>query len=214
MIDTPSVEVASDAVETALVTIEVPGDAAPGEHFAVVWAEARSGGTVDGGLTTVTRVGIRVYLSVGAGAAPAADFSVDSLTAARTEDGLPTVVAQVTNTGGRALDIHGTLELLDGPGGLSAGPFAATLGTTIGVGDTEKVSVVLDAQVPAGPWRAVLTLGSGLLERSTEATITFPETGSAAPVVPSVPTWPWLIVAGALILIAVIVLVWQGRKRR
>jgi len=52
------------------------------------------------------------------------------------------VRASVHNTGGRALDMNGTLQLLAGPGGLSAGPFPATLGTTPAIGDTEPVSIV------------------------------------------------------------------------
>ena len=119
------------------MTITVPSDAAPGEQYGVVWAEARSAPVAGGGVIQVSRVGIRLYVSVGPGGAPAADFTIDSLTANRSADGQPTVLATVHNTGGRALDMSGTLQLLAGPGGLSAGPFPATLGTTLAIGDTE-----------------------------------------------------------------------------
>ena len=99
----------------------------------------------------VSRVGIRLYLSVGPGGSPAADFTIDSLTAVRSPDGQPMVLATVHNTGGRALDMSGTLELSDGPGGLSAGPFPATLGTTLGIGDTEPVTIALDEADPHRP---------------------------------------------------------------
>ena len=102
------------------MTIAVPIDAAPGERYAVVWAETRSTPS-EGGITQVNRVGIRIYLAIGAGGPPAADFTIDSLTAIRSADGRPMVVATVHNTGGRALDMSGTLELSAGPGGLSAG---------------------------------------------------------------------------------------------
>ena len=46
------------------------------------------------------------------------------------------VLATVHNTGGRALDMNGTLQLPAGPGGLSAGPFPANLGVTLAIGDT------------------------------------------------------------------------------
>ena len=197
-----TLSVLSNSVQVATVTIVVPVDAAPGEQFAVVWAEARSEPLSGAGVTTVTRVGIRIYLSVGPGGPPAADFSVDSLTASRTTAGRPVVVASVHNTGGRALDVHGSLELLDGPGGLSAGPFAVTVGTTIAVGETEGVTVVLDRQVPNGPWDAAVTLSSGLLERTAEATITFPEAGSAAPVSTSSPVG-WLVLGGVIAVVAV-----------
>src|SRR5438309_949703 len=46
------------------LTFSVPRDAAPGERFAVIWAEVRSvvGST---GVVVVNRVGVRVYLWVG-----------------------------------------------------------------------------------------------------------------------------------------------------
>lgn len=164
---------------TATVSIRVPRDAAPGERYGVVWAEARSALPDDSGVTRVNRVGIRIYLSVGPGGPPAAAFTVGAPTAARSADGDPLVVAAVHNTGGRALDIGGTLLLLDGPGGLTAGPFPAALRTTLGTGETGAVSTTLDERLPAGPWDAVITLRSGLIERSERATITFPDTGTS-----------------------------------
>jgi hypothetical protein len=83
---------------TATVTIAVPGDAAPGEQYGVVWAEARSAPTA-GGVTEVNRVGIRLYVSVGPGGAPAANFAIESLAAQRSARGRPSVVAMVHNTG-------------------------------------------------------------------------------------------------------------------
>ena len=55
---------------TATVTIAVPSDAAPGEQYGVVWAEARSAPVAGGGITQVSRVGIRLYVSVGPGGRP------------------------------------------------------------------------------------------------------------------------------------------------
>jgi len=78
---------------------------------------------------------------------------VESLQAARRTDGRPVVTAQVRNTGERALDIRGELALSDGPGGLSAGPFPVTVGTTLAVGATAPVEVVLDEAIKGGPWR-------------------------------------------------------------
>jgi hypothetical protein len=173
---------------TAEVTVAVPGDAAPGEQYAVVWAETSVAPASGAGITQVSRVGIRIYLSVGPGGAPAADFTVDSLRAVRTDDGLPTVMATVRNTGGRALDMSGTLELGGGPGGLSAGPFPTSLGTTLAIGDTGSVTVILDERLPAGPWDAGISLRSGLIERSARATLTFPAAGAAPPVPTTAPS--------------------------
>jgi hypothetical protein len=205
---------------TATVTIAVPSDAAPGEQYGVVWAEARSASVAGGGIVQVSRVGIRLYLSVGPGGAPASNFTIDSLTAERSPDGHPMVLATVHNTGGRALDMSGTLQLLAGPGGLSAGPFPATLGTTLAIGDTEPVTFALDKRIPAGPWNARITLQSGLLERSAQATLTFPDIGAAPPVntTSARPGWLGLALAGLIVLlllgIAALLVILRQRPRR
>jgi hypothetical protein len=173
-----SADVAPGGTVTAAVAIAVPSDAAPGERYGAVWAEASSTPTRAGGLRQVSRVGVRIYLSVGAGAAPAADFTIDSLTAERSSEGQPLVLATVRNTGGRALDMQGDIQLSSGPGGLRAGPFPVTLGTTLAIGGVEPVTIALDKQIPAGPWEAEVTLRSGLLVRSAHATITFPPVGA------------------------------------
>ena len=198
-------DVAANAKVTATVTIAVPKDAAPGEQYGAVWAEASSAPSAGGGITQVSRVGIRLYVSVGPGGAPAANFTIDSLTAARTPEGKPVVLAMVHNTGGRALDINGVLQLSAGPGGLSAGPFPANLGTTLGIGDKEPVTIILDKQVPAGPWDAKINLKSGLLDRDKQGTITFPDGTSSSHL--------WLYIAIAVIVLLAL-LMWAVRRRR
>lgn len=203
---------------TANVTIAVPSDAAPGEQYGVVWAEARSAPNAGGGVTQVSRVGIRLYVSVGPGGAPAADFTIDSLRAQRSDAGAPMVVASVHNTGGRALDMSGTLDLRGGPGGLSAGPFPASLGTTLAIGATEPVTIVLDKALPAGPWDAEITLRSGLIEESASATITFPAAGSSVdvPTTSAGSAWPKAVVALLLggALVALVLFIAFRRRRR
>jgi hypothetical protein len=165
----------------ATITVAVPRDAAPGEHYGVVWAEARSTpGRTD--ITEVNRVGIRLYLSVGFGGAPVYDFAIATLRAERARDGRPSVVATVRNTGGRALDMTGSLQLSHGPGGLRAGPFPVTLGVTLAIGTTEPITIVLDSRIPNGPWEAEVTLASGSLARTVRAVITFPNFGASTPV--------------------------------
>jgi hypothetical protein len=175
-----AVDVAPGAQVAATVTIAVPQGATNGEQYAAVFAEPPAVQTKNG-LAEVNRVGIRVYLSVGKGE-PASDFIIQSMKAFRTAQGLPAVSAEVKNTGGRALDMSGSLRLTRGPGGLSAGPFPAKLGTTLGIGQTEPVSVFLDKALPNGPWTARLDLQSGLIKRAATATLTFPDKGEAAPV--------------------------------
>jgi hypothetical protein len=198
------VEIAPGARTENMVTVSVPADAAPGERYAAVWAEIRTPG--DSGVILVNRVGIRMYVSVGAGNAPASSFAIDTLTAQRAPDGLPLVTAQVHNTGGRALDMSGTLSLTDGPGSLSAGPFPAQLGSTLAPGQSAAVTISLDRQLPAGPWNAGLTLKSGLLEESVEARIQFPsDPGSEAPVAAQKKIGDYLVyLIGGLVLLAVL----------
>jgi hypothetical protein len=200
-VEPPEIEVPAGGRAVATVTIAVPSDAAPGEQYAVVWAEARSA-SVDGGIAQVSRVGLRVYLSVGPGGAPAPDFTIESLTAERRSDGAPRILATVHNTGGRALDLAGALELSDGPGGVRAGPFRATLGTTLAVGATEPVTIALDGELPAGPWLATITLHSGRVERTAEATVTFPVSGSSRAVDATSPHRDPLSAAAVVALLA------------
>jgi hypothetical protein len=167
-------------------------------------------------VTHVSRVGIRIYLSVGPGGAPVSDCDITSLIATRNADGVPVVQAQVANTGKRALDLTASLRLSDGPGGLSAGPFTTDTGATLGIGQTTPVSVVLDRRLPDGPWHARVAVTSGLERRNAEATLRFPigigerrtvtaGTGGSVP-------W-WTIVAVVLaVLLAVGVVI--GRRRR
>jgi uncharacterized membrane protein len=211
-----AVDIPPGGLSEPKLTIVVPEDAAPGEQYAVVWAEERSEPKGDRGIVQVSRVGIRIYLSVGPGNPPTSDFTIDSLTAKRLDDGRPVVLASVHNTGGRALDMNGTLSLLNGPSGLSAGPFPATLGTTLAVGQTESVTINLGEDVPAGPWDARITLKSGLLEHSARATLTFPDTGSAPPVATtdSGSTWLFLVIGGLAFTVLIIVVLLVMRRRR
>ncbi|MBK8468317.1 MAG: hypothetical protein WAR57_06780 [Candidatus Phosphoribacter sp.] len=215
-VDPDAVDVPAGGLATATVTVAVPTDAPPGEQYGVVWAEASSLPVAAGGITQVSRVGIRLYVSVGSGNAPAANFTIDSLTAERSPEGQPTVRAAVHNTGGRALDLSGTLRLSRGPAGLSAGPFPADLGTTVAVGHTELVTIVLDPALPAGPWDAEITMRSGLLEHSAQATITFPVTGQAPPVntTTSLPGWVYLVIGCMILMLCIAALLAVVTYRR
>ena len=166
----------------AVATFAVPADAPEGEHYGVVFVERPA--PAGSGVRVVSRAGLAVYLSVGPGGEPRSDFVIRTLTAERDAQGRPVVVASVQNQGGRALSISGDLRLSDGPGGLSAGPFAADLGTVLGIGQTAPVRIVLDERLPSGPWLARLDLRSGRVQRAAQATLVFPDAAGerAAPV--------------------------------
>jgi hypothetical protein len=164
------------------VTINVPKHASPGKRYAVIWAQASARAPAAGGVTLVNRVGVRMYVTVGKGGAPPANFAVSRLTAKRSANGVPLVVARVHNSGGRALQISGNLTLSQGLGGVRAGPFSVQLGTVLAAGDSEAVTVRLDKRLARGPWRAHMRLRSGLIQRVAVATITFPaRAGTAKP---------------------------------
>jgi hypothetical protein len=199
---------------TVPVTIRVPRDASEGERYGVVWAQTAS--TEPGQVKLVSRVGIRVYLSVGPGGEPATDFRIDGLTGVRAPDGALRVLADVTNTGGRALDLEGSLRLTDGPNSLSAGPFPVTHGTTLGPSDRGQVRVDLDKTLPLGPWHAALQLRSGEEVRRAEADLSFPVQGigERVPVEAGIGTWwPWVIAVALVVLLLAFVARRRSRRR-
>lgn len=162
------------------VTINVPKNASAGERYAVIWAEVSTRPPAAGGVTLVNRVGVRMYVSVGRGGAPPPRFAIGRLIAKRSATGRPLVVAKIRNSGGRTLDISGSLTLSKGPGGLRAGPFPVKLGTNLAPGHSEPATVRLDKRLPRGPWRASMRLRSGLIQRVAVARITFPRQAAAA----------------------------------
>lgn len=205
--------------ELATARFEVPEDAEPGERYAVLLAELPPQGS--GQVGVASRVGVRVYLDVRSGSTGRSDFRIDSLQAVRNADGSGAVIARATNTGQRALDLTGDLRLTDGPGGLSAGPFPADLGTTLGPGQSTPVVIPLDRAIRGGPWTATLSLKSGLIERRATAQITFPdEAGEQAPPVEAEnlplrddPNVVIPIAAGLLGLVALLLLLALLRRR-
>jgi hypothetical protein len=165
----------------AKVTINVPADAPPGERYAVALAELPP--PPGAGLVGLaSRVGIRIYLSVGPGNEPSTDFDLKTFEPI-TDGGKPGVSIHSCNTGGRAIDLGGSVKLDDGPGGISAGPFNSTQPSTVAPGDCEDLKILLDPKLPRGPWNATAKLRSGTREKQASAKITFPEPGQkAAPV--------------------------------
>jgi hypothetical protein len=161
------------------VSIDVPKKASPAERYAVVWAQVSA--PAAGGVTLVNRVGVRMYVSVGAGGSLPQQFAIGAIVATRSQSGRPSVVAEVHNIGRGTLEVSGTLTLSDGPGGISAGPFSLTLGAPLVPGSTEPAKVQLGKAFPDGPWRAEVRLSSGFLLRSVAATITFPAELGTAP---------------------------------
>ncbi|WP_194860970.1 hypothetical protein [Dietzia sp. SYD-A1] len=162
-----------------LVTITVPEDAPEVEQYGAVWVSTRPAAAEgEEQIQQVSRVGVRLYVSVGEGNGPPSDFQIESLTPQRDAEGNAAVAVRVQNTGGRAVDVSGDLTLGDGPGGLTAQAMSAST-VTIPPGDGGEVMFVIPSSVefPAGPWQATADLESGWAQHSISSEITFPDQG-------------------------------------
>jgi hypothetical protein len=162
----------SDAYDT--VTVRVPSDAPQGNEYAVLWAAVSATPPGGQGITLVSRVGVRLYVAIGRGGGAPSNFVLGTLRAGRGLSGAPSLLATIHNCGANTLDLNGFWMLSNGPGGLHAGPFAATLGVVLAPGASERATVIFAPNFPRGPWRASLNVRSGLLSRSTSRTISFP----------------------------------------
>lgn len=208
------VELQPGEAEMVMTTIDVPEDAPEAEQYAVIWAEMRGETNEETNVIQASRAGVRVYLSVGPGNGKPADFEIAAVTASRSTEGSPQVVASVTNTGGRAVDVTGELSLSGGPGGTSAGPFELTQPTSLKPGGQGEVVFTLDPGIPNGPWEADLMLESGLVNHESSANLTFPEEGEAAPAeAETAVPWGIIITAGALLLAAAAAALVLRRRR-
>jgi hypothetical protein len=169
---------------TLVATVAVPRTAPSGSQYGVIWAQVSSGGA--GNVTLVSRVGIRLYLSIGPGGAPPSDFTLGTPVASRASAGAPVIRVPVDNTGGLALDVKSTIRLSGGPGGVTAGPFAASTIVTLAPGQAAPATFTLSSSLPDGPWQATFTMVSGLLAKTEKVTVDFGGATSrhAFPVVP------------------------------
>ncbi|MGB6244337.1 hypothetical protein [Gordonia sp. (in: high G+C Gram-positive bacteria)] len=196
-------------------TIAVPKDAPEMEQYGVIWASTAPAAPTAGGIAMASRVGVRVYLSVGPGNGPPADFSIGSLTGGRSADGSAIVTAAVTNTGKRAVDVTGDLDLTDGPGGLSAKTVGAQ-GATISPGQSADVvfTVPDSAALPDGPWQAKVKLESGVHTHEAAGPVTFTASTEVRSTSSSSNTALIWTIVGVLLAIAAAVTAWLWRRKR
>jgi hypothetical protein len=211
----PTVTLADGASVMDMITIKVPPGATRGEHYGVIWVQQSAKVRVRGrefGVTEVDRVGIRLYVAVGRGGAPPTSFDIASITGHLTDAGQPIIVAHVNNTGGRAIDLNGTVRLTDGPGGTSSGPFPAQRIATLAPGQSWNLTFAAPKSLPRGSWRATVTLASGLTTARATTTIQFTSIVTAQAAV-SAMQWIWLALGG-LVLALVIAMAGYARQHR
>ena len=177
----PRVTLAAGASVTDMVTIKIPQGATRGEHYGVIWvqqaARARAGHGL--GITEVNRVGVRLYLAVGRGGAPPTSFDIVSVTGLWVGAGRPEVVVHADNTGGRAVDLEGSVTLTNGPGDTRSGPFRVQRIVTLAPGQSWNLTFPLPAGLPRGSWLAKTTLVSGLTTATAIAGIHVGPTAAA-----------------------------------
>jgi hypothetical protein len=212
----PVVTLAAGASVMDTITIKVPRGATRGEHYGVVWvqqaAKVRRHGTRSS-VIEVARVGVRMYLAVGRGGAPPTSFDITSLTGHRTVSGQPIIVAHVNNTGGRAIDLNGTVRLTDGPGNSSSGPFRAQRIVTLAPGQSWNMTFAAPRSLPLGSWRATVTLVSGLTTAKATATVQLAP-AVAAQAALSAMQWIWLSLGGLVLVLVIVMGRYALRYRR
>jgi hypothetical protein len=202
------VVLAPDAATTDTVTIAVPAGASFGERYAVAWAQVSAPTTPTRSVHLESRVGIRIYLTVGSGGPAVEPFGVSKLTAARTTAGAPLIEASVLNEGGRTVHIAGHIELSDGPGGIGIGPLPVSSLLALPPGDAARISVHFEPGLPRGPWRAALSLSDGSTSHVRVTELVFPES-----VTPSSTPW-WrhsVLIAAPGVAVALALLVFLRR---
>ena len=211
----PTVTVAAGASVTDLITISVPAGATRGEHYGVIWVQQTGKAHTGSGsaLLEVSRVGVRVYLAVGRGGAPPTSFDITSVTGRLTTARQPLIVAHVSNTGGRAIDLNGTVRLADGPGNTSSGPFSARQTVTLAPGQSWNVTFAPPKSLPEGSWRATTTLASGLTTATATATVEL-SAAAAAQAALSSTEWIWLAFGGLVVAALVIAATRYARQHR
>jgi hypothetical protein len=211
----PSVTLAAGASALDTITISVPKGATRGEHYGVIWvqqaAAPRTGAGI--GVTEVSRVGVRLYLAVGRGGAPPTSFDITSLAGRMTAAGQPYIVARVNNTGGRALDLNGSVRLTNGPGNTSSGPFPARQIVTIAPGQSWTMTFPLPKTLPQGFWRAQVMLASGLTTATATAVVRL-EPAAASPAGLSAMQWIWLGLFAFAVILALVMGRYAWRHRR
>jgi len=197
-----------------MITIRVPPGATRGEHYGLIWVQqaAYARASSGFGVSEIARVGIRIYLAVGQGGAPPTSFAVTSITGHRSARGWPTMVVHVDNTGGRAVDLSGTARLSGGPGDTNAGPFAEQRIITLAPGQSGNVVFAPPRSLPNGPWRAKVTLVSGLTTATATATVVFSVASQAGL---SMVSWLGMALGVLAVAIAVaLILAHSARQRR
>ncbi|MBF4615950.1 hypothetical protein [Curtobacterium sp. VKM Ac-1376] len=210
-LDAAEITLKPGATKQVVVDINVPATAAAGERYGAVWAAVQTP-TTSAPVTTVNRVGIRMYVSVDQGAMQP-DFAIRNLDTSH-HNGRTRITATVENTGDLAIDLTGELRFKRS--GLTAGPYAGTSVTTIAPGSTDTVRITAGAALPAGRWHTTATITNGSVTKTATAMVTVPNGNPTADAAPDNTLAIWVIGSALTlaVLILVLVLVLLRKRRR
>jgi hypothetical protein len=197
-----TITLAPHTAATVTATVNVPKDATAGNDNGVIWAEQDAKGA--GNVNLVSRVGIRMYLNIGPGGAPAPGFTAGTPTTSTGTNGTHLVSVPISNTGGRAIDVRGSMSLTNGPGGLQAGPFNPQSMDTLAPGQSHPVTFALSSKLPDGPWQATFTFKSDLITKTEKVTLNL--AASPATTAKSHKNFPIVPVAGGIGLFLILVI--------
>jgi hypothetical protein len=197
-----TVTLAPHSSATVTATVDVPKDAPAGNDNGVIWAEQDAKGA--GNVALVSRVGIRMYLNIGPGGAPAAGFTAGTPTTSEGANGTRLVSVPISNTGGRAIDVRGSMSLSNGPGGLQAGPFNPQSVDTLAPGQSHPVTFALSSKLPDGRWQATFTFQSDLITKTEKVTLNL--AAGSATTAKSHKSFPIIPVAGGIGLFLILLI--------
>jgi hypothetical protein len=187
----------------ATVTIQAPANVTPGERYGVIWAEPPP--ATGAGVTTVNRVGVRIYLDAGPGAVPTSDFAVGALRGGRDSHGKEFVYTTLANVGGRALDVSSELHLRRPHAGPR--PYRGPA-TSVGPSEQRLLTVMVQPSVPSGVWNAQVSFRSGGIERVATGAVRFPGSQGGG-----FSSWIAIGAAGVAMVLAGAGLLWRHRHR-
>jgi hypothetical protein len=178
---TPSkLDLAADQSGDFTITIKVPSNAAPGGHYATVFAENQSGTVSVNGAQLTPLVGTSILLKVSGQITESADVVEFSTQRARVIPGEPIdFTVRVRNTGNIHIKPQGTIEIYNGnvkvdeiavnPDGLNVLP-----------GSIRMFTAVSNKTLPAGTYRAELSLVYGAGQTLSVPDISFVVVGETS----------------------------------
>jgi hypothetical protein len=194
------------------VRIRVPADAEVGDHLAAVTLEKYAPTPVGGGVAVRLRVGVRVYLAVTGGGAPAAPtFAIRRLEFTGTAED-PRLSVTIAATGPRLVEPLGTVRVARGPLGQTAR--LPVLGA-VPARSMRTFVVPVRGPLDPGAYTADLRLRLADGTATTRAHIRFVVPGVAAAVRERSAGWSWWAgFGGGLSLLALLLLLVALLRRR